>query len=68
MYRACIDFLSEITNHAATIWFYDRDKSSVMKLDKFPNTQKFLGGARIIKRRDILAKRISRPGVLHVGM
>jgi len=48
--------LSEITNHAATIWFYDRDKSSVMKLDKFPNTQKFLGGARIIKRRDILAK------------
>lgn len=52
----CIDFLSEITNHAAAIRFYDRDKSSVMKLDKFSNIQKFLGGARIIKRRDILEK------------
>lgn len=40
----CVDFLNEITNHAAAIRFYDRDKSSVMKVNKFPNTQKFLGG------------------------
>lgn len=52
----CIDFLIEITNHVAAIRFYDRDKSSVMKLDKFPNTQKFHGGARIIKRRDITTR------------
>lgn len=51
------------------IRFYDRDKSSVMKRDKFPNTQKFLRRAHAllsveISSREWNIRRIgtSRPG------